>query len=280
MSLSSKFAPGTLFRARLSDDSKHYTAVLLKNGKVLEVKNPDTGVKSTFDNVELWQASHPDCLLEVDPSKGSGIVISSDTNGFNYPTDKDKAYHWIKWVYSIVGEGAPQLLTSEEFKTVFNEMVELCTKHKQELYHWDHQYWGKDRYSPYNLKNRQYGNDKWAGYPGYFYYENYYYAPYSGAGHKRYSTSDYNSARNEIIVAYKKIYDIVHPVISDYITKKQNILKTQYNISQSKASIKRLMKKKEQLQNSIKWYESTVVKEVENLQKYETELITAKTASL
>jgi hypothetical protein len=281
MSLSKAFAPGTLFRARLSDNSKHYTAVLLKNGKVLEVKNPDTGVKSTFDSVELWQASHPDCLLEFDASKGSGIVIvDSDINGFNYPTDNSRHLSWVKWLYQMVGEAAPQLLKSEEFRTLYNQMVEVCTKHKQELSHWNYRFSGKERYYSANLKGKAHISDKWSGYPGYFYNENYYYSQYLGPGHKRYSKEDYEAARQEIVAVYTKIYDFVHPLISDYMTKKDNILKTQRKISETKASIKRSQKKIENLQQDLEWRKSYMEKELGALAKLEEEFLAFKTAAL
>lgn len=280
MSLSKVFAPGTLFRARLSDDSKHYTAILLKNGKVLEVKNPDTGVKSTFDSVELWQASHPDCMLEFDASKSSGYIISSDTFGFNYPTEKDSAYIWLRWLYSMIGEAAPQLLLSEELKTLYNQMVELSTKHSQELNHWAHCYTGKYRYDSKNLKATNYGNkDRWDGYPGYFPNENYY-SRYFDKGHKCYSTDEYNTARAEIVSVYKKIYEIVEPTVSKYMTKKHNFLATQAKIAQTKATIKKYEKKTYQLENSIKWYKERVQTETANLATYQTELITMQTEAL
>jgi hypothetical protein len=127
------YAPGTLFRLYTNDETqsisfptkpKHYTAVLLKDGKVLEVKNPDTGLKNTFDSLEVWQSSRPDCTLKADESKSSGVLIGYDTSSFNYPTEKHSAYKWVQWCYSIVKEAAPQLLNSEEFKLAYNNMVE------------------------------------------------------------------------------------------------------------------------------------------------------------
>lgn len=282
MSSETTYAPGTLFRIYSADNSKHYTAVLLKDGKVLEVKNPDTGKKETFPSLTMWRASHgaTEEDVKVDNSKGSGIVVGTVTNGFNYPTEWHSAYAWIKWLYMIVGEAAPQLLKSEEFKVLYNQMVELCNKHKQELRHWDYSFRGKTRYDAYNLKSRYAAGDKWDGYPGHFYYEKFYYARHSGNDYKYYSKEDYEVARNEFISVYKKIYEIVQPVISDYMTKKNNILKTQAKISQTKATIKKYEKKVAQLESTIKWYKSTVKTELANLANYETELITAQTAAL
>ena len=64
------------------------------------------------------------------------------------------------------------------------------------------------------------------------------------------------------------------------MNKKNNILKTQAKISQTKATIKKYEKKTAQLENSIKWYKSTVQTELANLAKYEAELIISQMASL
>lgn len=291
MSSETTYAPGTLFRIYSTAESlsisfptissKHYTAVLLKDGKILELKNPDTCKKETFPSLTMWRASHgaTEDDVKVDSSKGSGIVIGSNTNGFNYPTENFSSYTWVRWLYLMVGEAAPQLLKSEEFKTLYNQMVELCNKHKQELRHWDYNFLGKTLYDIKNLKTTRY-NEKWDGYPGYFYYENFYYSRHSGNEYKYYSKEEYESARTEIISVYNKIYQIVQPVISDYMTKKNNILSIQSKIAQSKAKIKKAEKKAEQLQTSIKWYKSYIQTELANLTKYETELITAQTATL
>ena len=164
MSSETTYAPGTLFRiystaespsiSLTTTSSKHYTAVLLKDGKVLEVKNPDNGKKETFPSLTMWRASHgaTEDDVKVDPSNGSGIVVGTDTNDFNYPTENLSSYSWVRWLYLMVGEAAPQLLKSEEFKTLYNQMVELCNKHKQELRHYDYQFKGKTRYDVNNLK--------------------------------------------------------------------------------------------------------------------------------
>lgn len=278
MSLSQVFAPGTLFRARLSDDSKHYTAVLLKNGKVLEVKNPDTGVKSTFDSVELWQASHPDCLLEFDSSKASGTVISSDTNGFNYPTEKHPAYFFVRWLYSIVGEAAPQLLNSEGFMSLYNEMVELCNKHKNELYHYSWDFKGIKFYAP--IKRNRDWRKEWEGYPGHLDYNSYNYnGRNNNSNRKQYNRSQDEEARKEIITVYKQIVSMVEPLVKDYMEKKYKILQTQKQISQTKSTIKRSQKKIDKIQQDLEWHKSYMEKELGALAKLEEEFIIFKTSA-
>ena len=52
----STYAPGTLFRINI--EGSRYTSVLLKDGKVLEVKNPINSKKTLYDSVQAWCAHH------------------------------------------------------------------------------------------------------------------------------------------------------------------------------------------------------------------------------
>ncbi len=276
----SSYNPGTMFRIYAADNSKHYTAVLLKDGQVLEVKNPDTGKKETFPSLTMWRASHSATEedVKVDASKSSGIVIGSDTGGINYPTEKARTYKWVQWCYSIVKEAAPQLLKSEEFKSAYNNMVELCTKHKQELTDWRSYSSGTSRYSPNNIhiatKNQYRG--EMSGFPGSFQYQYYSYSPYSGPGHKRYSKEEYDKASSEIGAAYVAIVNIIKPEIESYMTKKYNIATTEKDISNKRAAIKRYQKKLITLQNEINWYTSYIKLDTDAITKLQEELITKK----
>jgi hypothetical protein len=44
----------TLFRLYSSDRSTHYTAIWMKNGKYLEVKNPFITEKKEFESLQAW----------------------------------------------------------------------------------------------------------------------------------------------------------------------------------------------------------------------------------
>jgi hypothetical protein len=284
------YSPGTLFRIYAADNSKHYTAVLLKDGQVLEVKNPDTGKRETFPGLSMWRASHSatEDEVKVDFSKGVGVVIGSNTNGFNYPTEKHSAYNWVKWCYSIVTEAVPQLLDSEEFKTAYNNMVDLLTKHKKELSDYHTYGSGVNCYSPYNIRyevnNNPYGS-KWCGFNGHFkndyYHHSYHHSYYSGGKSTTgYSKDDYDKARTEIVSAYKTILDIIKPKIEDHMNKKFKIAKTEKDIRDKQAAIKRTEKKLIALQSTVDWYKSYIEKETANLAKMNMEFVTSKTASL
>lgn len=228
------YAPGTLFR--LSDK---YTAVLLKDGSVLEVKNKDTNTKSKYESFEAWQTAHPDLPLTVDKTKASGVVIGSDTNGFNYPREKHEVFLWVQWCYIMICEGAPHLLKNEELKTLYNRMVELVSQQKGFL---DHYYFYSSGPLSYSLKllnwqptRLDYGKEvpnPRCGYPGIF-------------RCKEFDISDKNLTPNqqEIIQTYKKILDIVELDLKPYVKKKQECYEKNKRIAYKQRQINYLQKK-------------------------------------
>ncbi len=271
------FAPGTMFRSYTADQSKHYTAVLLKDGKVLEVKNPETGIKTTFDSFDAWQASHPDCTLKIDESKSFGVVMTSINDGFNYPNEKHRAYRWIQWCYSIVKEAAPQLLNSEEFKLAYNNMVALCTKHKKGLYDYHNYHSNVDRYEPKNITINKKLNTY--GYPAYFKTEVYQHSYFPRQlNSPQYSKEEYKQACIDIGTAYEALINIIKPQIESYMTKKFNIFNTRQNINYSRAAINRYVKKINRLKDTIKQYETYIKNKTDNIDKLELQLLAAKTA--
>lgn len=277
------YAPGTLFRISTPDKSNHFTAVLLKDGKVLEVKNPHTGKKEIFPSLTMWRASHgaSEEEVQVDASKGSGVVISSIADGFNYPTENISAYNWIRWCYSIVKEAAPQLLEVEEFKLAYNKMVEVCTKYKQELDDYRNYITGSNHYTSTNIQiinDKSHHLSRSYGFNIHFKYEQYMYSPYSGIGHKRYSKEDYEQARKELGLAYVAVVEIIKPHIENYMEKKYKVLNTKNQLSKSKAKINRNLRKIESLKASIGYCERNIKYETNIIDKLEVELVTAQAA--
>jgi hypothetical protein len=114
------YSPGTLFRIR--NDTGRYTAVLMKNGKILEVKSSDTTEKTTYDTLEEWYNNHlvelSDVLIDI--SGSCGIIIGDDTNGWNYPLEEEYKNSWLTWCYQIIKEASPKLLDNDELKTFNN----------------------------------------------------------------------------------------------------------------------------------------------------------------
>jgi hypothetical protein len=236
------YAPRTLFR--LSDK---YTAVLLKDGSVFEVKNKDTNTRSKYESLEAWKAAHPDLPLTTDTSKAYGIVIGSDTYGFNYPTEKHEVFKWVQWLYSMLCEAAPHLLKNEELKTLYNKMVELVSQQKGFLDHCYSLSLSSKIYSieylnwqPTRLEYRKEVPHPTCGYPGRF-------------QSKEYGMCDtkLTPIQQEIIQTYKKILDIVEPDLKPYIEKKWKIYEIKRIVSCHQTSIKKIQKKINEFEERI-----------------------------
>lgn len=255
------FTPGTIFRAYpKGEKSKHYSAILLKDGKVLEV-NSDTKNQSTYESLKVWKEIHSDCSIKID---------TLYTNGFNVPTSKDGAYGWVRWCYSMVKEAAPHLLISEEFKIAYNKMVDVCDKYKDEIYY--HMNDESSLIYRYHINNIEISTDRkgvwewpWCGFCGYFYNENIY---RNGIliGHSR---EYYEIARKEIVEVYKPILDIIKPHIEKYMELKTQILETKNKIGKLKRSVARAENRLVDAQNKICEFKSSVNNEYDNLAKFE-----------
>lgn len=217
------YTPGTTFLAFTKDNSKNYALLVLSDGKFLEVKNPDTGRKTPFDTLELWKASHLDCTFKTQVSKIVTIPISDVVDGFNYPSEMHPYNGWVRWCYGMVKEAAPHLLDSEEFKRNYNKMVEVCDKHKQELHCDYYSYDENRRYCHRNINLVDIDINPWNGFPAMFPME-------INMDKTGYSKQEYETARKEIIEAYKAVLDIIKPNIENYMTEKRKDNQVGYNI--------------------------------------------------
>jgi hypothetical protein len=227
------YAPGTLFR--LSDK---YTSILLKDGSVYEVKNRDTNTKAKYDSLDMWLSNHPDLPLTVDASRGCGVVIGSDTHGFNYPRENENAFFWVQWCYSRICEAAPHLLKNEDLKAHYNRMVELVLKEKDTLRHYYFRLLGPLTYSssllnwqPTEIIRGKEVPSKLCGYPGGF-------GPFN-----IYDCTNLTPTQEEIIQTYKKILDIIKPDLEPYINKKREYQQKKRIIALKQRQIKHLQKK-------------------------------------
>jgi hypothetical protein len=260
------YNPGTLFH--IYNDSIHYTSVMTKDYKILEIKNPNSKEKRQFDSLDEWCSSHnmSEKDVKIDTYKSSGIVIK-DTDGFNYPKENHPAYLWVNWCYSTVFEFAPQLLESNEFKIEYNKMVDLCNKYKDTLYHRKDYFIGIELY---NLSELTYYREGayWNGYIG------------RSKGECIGGCDNYlnNQERNEILKVYKSIIDIIIPPLKDKLKKKYSILYTKDSIKSFEKEnkryeeiIKNLHNKINQIKGSIEFNESYITKLKNTLVSLETQ---------
>lgn len=211
------------------------------------MKNRDTNEKRRYDSLDAWLVAHPDLPLTADTSRGSGVIIGSDTNGFNYPREKHEVYLWVQWCYSMLCEGAPHLLKNENLKVLYNRMTELVSEQKDALCHYFYYRLGPNSYCPkplnWELSLSQIGkmedNNITGGYPGYFKKNGHY-------------NNNLTPSQLEIIETFKKIVEIIKPDLEPYIKKKKDEKQKKYIIAKQQRTIKHLQKKVHEFEERIR----------------------------
>jgi hypothetical protein len=128
----SAFARGTLFRSYNADRTAHSTAVLLKDGTMQELKNADGSEKKIYPSYEAWASEKGAAAVEIDTSKATGTLLTTDARGFNVDLtiDYNGASPWFQWLFRMMAEIAPHLLANHTVKDAFNALVAVCAKHK------------------------------------------------------------------------------------------------------------------------------------------------------
>jgi hypothetical protein len=141
------YPKGTLLRSYNTDDNtKHYTAVIINDGKVLEIKNINDNKRTTFNSVEEWCQTRniSQESLQVDESKiqpynqekqtdnADGIYVRN--NGYLMYYNKGKCQpcwcEWNNWCYNTIVKYAPDLLDNNELKGLYNNMINTSTKYR------------------------------------------------------------------------------------------------------------------------------------------------------
>lgn len=228
---SDKYTIGSLLRIFTADRSKHYTAVVLKDGKLLEVKNPETTERTMFESVEKYlelrlvdgatlEVSDKETVVKERKEKVKVEGVKSKKNKIRCPKASGPWSNWIRWCYSIMKEGARDLLSNEDVIVAYNTYAKILFKYKDEL-STDQTFTRK--YYRYNLTNitetsKEIVNigSTW-GLGAQFWFTN-------GKGYnasvpeeKRYTLDDFKRIRAEIKAAYVELHALVAEPISTYI---------------------------------------------------------------
>jgi hypothetical protein len=74
------FAPGTVFRTAHDADGSHLTAVLLRDGQIMQVGQ---GGRRNFANLDAWTTTHgiDASTLQIDVSNAHGVVVGAGIRG-------------------------------------------------------------------------------------------------------------------------------------------------------------------------------------------------------
>jgi hypothetical protein len=282
---------GTTFRF-YKEDGTHYTAVQIKDNKVLEVKNPEGANKKIYETLTGW--------LEAIGAKQDELKISTraadaakkakepkepklgkTSNGFIIPKDKRANLNkWFRWLYKIMKEAAPELLVSEEVKVAYNNLVGICLK-------------DSDIMSDYYLRGKMpYSIDLLSYYPGstgsvwndingfkiffnserygrdsYSTKSDYYYTPTSVILKKEKNV--YDGLRNEIANAYKALFDLIYKPIHKHINMINKKKSLESNITHRK---KRIANAEKVISRLTARYALSLKLDKTALERYEKEL--------
>jgi len=144
------YAPRTLLR--LYDEDTHVcTAVVLKTGEVLEVKNYDGAPKKTYESFESWKAARGDNFqVRADTTNASGSVTGKpDANGFI----DHCGYAYTQWLLKMMNEGTPHHLKNEAVRDAFNNLTATVHKYRDILKPNRTYYSGYYKYYKYNISS-------------------------------------------------------------------------------------------------------------------------------
>lgn len=267
--MSSFHAPGTVFRSYNADRSAHNTAVLLKDGRVLELKNADGSPKKTHDTYAAWLSERGIVAdaIETDTSKATGIVITTDTHGFNVNLKDLPQYGtllWPVWCYRIIAEAAPQLLDDAAVKDAFNNLTAISEKHKSEL-NYSHWYSKEDYYNPAHLTYREEFAMK--GMKGMFGWE---YFPRNG-----WTKEMYAAAKTEIGAAYTILYNLIAPAVRPFLEKKFGLAEETKKLKKALQQINHMAKREQKIQRkeyaakrAYEWRMKMITEEKEKVAKW------------
>ncbi len=194
--------PGTLYRAYNADKSKHHTAVLLDNGKLLEVKSADGSSRRIYDSYDAWVSARKpaDGSVSEDKSKAKGVVIiPGNTKLFAVPPKCNTGHlAWPYWFYKMMAELTPHLLSNPAVCSAYNNLVSVCEKMDGRLT--TQIYAGLTNYDPRYLPSAPHGLYKFA----------------SIYRHKNYAEAE--TLMKLLFEAYKPLYDLVGADLGKQLT--------------------------------------------------------------
>jgi hypothetical protein len=218
------YVAGTIFRIYKEDGVTHYTAVLLKNGNVLEVKNPETGEKAKFNSLVEWReargAAENDVRVDTERTAKPVATAEDGSLKMKYPKNNKKINRQFRWYYDMMKECNPAMLDNEEIIKAYNALVDVCHKYYNEIcpsYHFSHKCY---KYSKNLLSYSTYSEwNKLCGFP------------------VDYSSELNDEACKEILDCYKPFYDLVHKDLHAFMEKKEKERKTLSQIKTYRAKI-------------------------------------------
>lgn len=246
------YIPGTIFRIYI-DETRHFTAKLLQNDTILEIKNPDNTSKTIFNTLNDWITTRQLDITSIrietpEEQKKKDNKNKKTTNKSNKVKIPEltefSSLNWSVWCYKIMENLDKSLLKNPDVIKAFNAFTDICKKYILELdtKHYKYISKGKAFYSPYLLKYElknsninwkgELEDDKWFGLN--FTFRNEYW-PCLGS---KIPQETFDKMREEIIACYKNIYDLIAPSLVPKLTKKYEYYNIKEDIKDAKITIK------------------------------------------
>ena len=271
---STEYQPKSILRFFPSpDQTTHYSAVILSNQSLLQVKTPTSNTKQHFDSVDEWLQSIPPNQLVIDENpirKSSEKKMKEHVDEKNnenkdwenrktidlskrktlYPLSYEsfRAFPWLRSIHRFVKEAKPSLLKEEVFIRAFNYLIEFMIRRSDHIvtyiptfkkYKYDSPL-TFDLSHPSPFKNFPVSiHTSFICAPKFYHYQ----FISIREGHKFQLTEDGNKLIQELYDIYQPVYELIKTDVIPYVEKKrkQNIAK--YKIQHTKSVLNRVNKK-------------------------------------
>jgi len=144
------------------DQPLHYSAVILTNQTLLQVKTPTENTKKPFDSVEHWLDSIPEkptvnqLIIDENPVRKSSekrmksnkdekddekrdwdnrktIDLSKRKTLYPLSYESFRAFPWLRSIHRFVKEVKPSLLKEEVFIRAFNYLIEFMIRNSDHI---------------------------------------------------------------------------------------------------------------------------------------------------
>lgn len=220
--MTTDYAPKTLLRLYTTDNVYVCTAVVLRGGEVLEVKNTDGMPKKTYASCDEWKATR-------DPSFKLRVDDSSDPNGF---IDKFGST-WTRWLLNTMYTGTPHLVSSPAVVTAFNNLTECLNTHRRYIsMPLRIRTWQKYSADTFRLVHASFG-----GIPLYC--------------RTPISKEQQETVRPEIANAATALYDLIYTDVSAYLVKMRKKQETEYTIKRHSREMKKYERRIQKLRHGL-----------------------------
>ena len=235
---------GTMIRlyTGIPGSNLRYTALVLPQETLLEVKNPHTKERRQFATMDDWLTARqtPGSAITYNYDKSKGKLIKN-LHGFAVPAANGSVGNsWLRWCFSLMYEASAHLHEREDVRSAYNSLAELLEKHSDSLRSRGCLY-VIDRYTLTELA----------------------YSERADCGGLRMELTLQDKVQKEavnaeIATAYKVLHDCIYSDIERYIKYKQAELRYNDRLKQIQKQTAYFEKQVERNKSLLRWTETKV----------------------